>query len=89
MSASRAKVTGNRYRVLWAGGRPVGLAGVVTMLPGMAKTTVWALGGSIVLRIFGEGVTVMFQGSNTRYNTMQGRTSYGFGYRESLIHFPR
>jgi hypothetical protein len=59
------------------------------MLPGMAKTTVRALAGPIALRIFGEGVTVVFQGSNTRYNTMQGRTSYGFGYRESLVHFPR
>ena len=89
MPAAGAKVTGNRYRTLLPGSRPVGLAGVVAMMPGMTKTTVRALGGAIALRISGQGVTVVFQGSNTRYNTMQRRTSCGFGYHESLIHFPR
>jgi hypothetical protein len=47
----------------------------MAMMPGMTKTTVRALGGAIALRISDQGVTVMFQGGNTRYNTMQGRTS--------------
>ena len=89
LPAAGAKVTGNRHRILLPGRRPVSFAGVVTMMPGMAPATVCTTGGPIALRISGQGDTVMLQGINTRYNTMQGRTSYGFGYRESLIHFPR
>ncbi len=89
MPAAAAKVTGDRNGILLPRSRPIGLAGVMTMLPGMAKTTVRALGGAIALRISGQGVTVMLQGGDISYNPIQGRTSYGFGYRESLIHFPR
>ena len=89
MPAAWTKETGNRNGILLPGSRPIGLAGVMAMMPGMAKTTVRALGGAIAFRISGQGVAVMLKGGDTCYDTMQGRTSYGFGYRESLIHFPR
>lgn len=82
MPTADAKVTGNRERILLSGSRPVGLAGIMPMPPGMTKTTVRALDGAITLRMTDQRVTVMLQGGNTRYNTMQGRTSSGFGYRE-------
>ena len=78
MPTTAAKETGNRNGVLQPRSRPIGLAGVMTMLPGMAKTTVRALGGPIAFRNSGQGVTVMLQSGDTCYDTMQGRTSYGF-----------
>ena len=54
-----AKEMGNRYRILPRGGRPVGPAGVMAMMPGMAPATVRASGGAITLRFSNQRVTVM------------------------------